>query len=203
MPWPHHGLAVHDVVGDVEQSADEGLVAGDAFLLDVFARTAGGQTLGIEAALGAHRHDDGVLDVLRLHEAQHLGAEIFAAIRPADAATRHVAHAQVHAFDARAVDEDLELRSRQRQVRYGLRVELERHPALAAPPSVRPCLIVVSAQRGADHGQVGAQDAVLVEAGHLVERAQDRPGGCARAARSRARDRRARTASRTAAPAAA
>ena len=75
-----------------------------------------GRRFGHEAALGAHGHDDGVLDVLRLHEAEHFGAEVLAPVGPANAAARHVAHAQVHAFDARAVDEDLELRPRQRQV---------------------------------------------------------------------------------------
>jgi hypothetical protein len=37
---------------------------------------AGGQAAWDEAALGADRHDDGVLDLLRLHEAEHFGAEI-------------------------------------------------------------------------------------------------------------------------------
>ena len=138
MPVGAHGLAVDDVVGDVEQAADEGLVAGDAFLLHVLARAAGGQALRIEAALGARRHDDRVLDVLRLHEAQHFGAEVLAPVRPAQAAARHVGHAQVHAFDARAVDEDLELRPRQRQLGDRVRIELERHPALRARPSGHP-----------------------------------------------------------------
>ena len=110
-----HDAAVDDVVGEVEQAADEGAIAFDAFALDLVA-AAGGQALRYEAALGADRHDHGVLHVLRLHQAQHFGAEVFAPVRPADAAARHLAHAQVHALDARAVDEDLEHRPRHRQV---------------------------------------------------------------------------------------
>jgi hypothetical protein len=58
-----------------------------------------------EAALRADRHDDRVLDHLRLHQAQHLGAEILAPVRPAQAAARHAAAAQVDAFHARRIDE--------------------------------------------------------------------------------------------------
>ena len=66
-----------------------------------------GSMLRHEAALGADRHDDGVLDLLRLHQAQHLGAEILRPVGPADAAARHLAEAQMHALDARRIDEDL------------------------------------------------------------------------------------------------
>jgi hypothetical protein len=54
-------------------------------------RRGGWQILQHEAALGADRHDDGVLDLLGLDQAQHLGAEVFAAVRPAQAAPRHLA----------------------------------------------------------------------------------------------------------------
>ena len=57
---------------------------------------------------------------------------------PADAAARDVAHAQMHALDPRAVDEDLELRPRQRQVRDLRRVELEGQVALRLARSRPP-----------------------------------------------------------------
>ena len=101
-------LAFDDVVGDVEQRRDEGAIALDAFALHLFAAGAGGHALGHEAALGADRDDQRVLDVLRLHQAQHFGTEVFAAIRPANAAASHLAHAQVNAFDARRINKDLE-----------------------------------------------------------------------------------------------
>ena len=64
-------------------------VGGDALPHDLLARRAGAwQCLRQEAALGAGRHDDRVLDLLRLAEAQHLGAEVLGAVRPADAAAR-------------------------------------------------------------------------------------------------------------------
>ena len=112
-----HDLAVDEVVGDVEQAVDEALVAGDAFGEPRIAiRRRIRQLLAEEAALRTHRHDDGVLHHLRLDQAQHFGAEILAPIRPAQAAARDRAEAQVHAFDARAVDEDLAVRPRLGQV---------------------------------------------------------------------------------------
>ena len=88
MPSASHGLAV---------------AAGSAVRL-----------LDDEAALGADRHDDGVLDHLRLDQPEHLGAEVLAAVRPAQPAAGDGAEAQVHALDPRAVDPDLELRPRLR-----------------------------------------------------------------------------------------
>jgi hypothetical protein len=59
------------------------------------------QAFGHEAAFGTDRHDDSVLDLLRFHQPENLGAEILWPVRPADAATRHLAEAHVHAFHAR------------------------------------------------------------------------------------------------------
>src|SRR6185436_20784373 len=86
--WRRHELAVDDVVGDVEQAADESAIALDTFALHVFAARIRGQALRHEAAFGADRDDHRVLDVLRLHQAEHFGAEVFAPIGPADAAAR-------------------------------------------------------------------------------------------------------------------
>ena len=161
------------VVGHVEQAADENPVARDPLLLDRLAPGVHGKLLGHEAALRADRHDYRVLDLLGLREPQHLGAEVLAPVRPADAAAGDGAAAQVHALHPRRIDEDLVLRPRLGQLRNPVRVELERdvrlqRPALAALEAVR-------AQRRADDADVAAQDAVLVEVGHLVERRLD-PG---------------------------
>ena len=110
---------VVDVVGDVEQAGDEQLVAGDALGaagLAVGGGIAGGQRgpLEDESALGAHRHDDGVLDRLRLDQAQDFGAEVVSTVRPAQATAGHRSEPQVHAFDPGRVDEDLVFGARQR-----------------------------------------------------------------------------------------
>ena len=73
-----------DVVGQVEQAADEGLVAGHD-LLGQRPRGCAGGALHHEAALRPDRHDHRVLHHLRLHQAEHLGAEVLAPVRPADA----------------------------------------------------------------------------------------------------------------------
>ena len=52
---------------------------------------------------------------------EHLGAEILRPVRPADAAARDPAEAQMHAFDARAVDEDLAERPRRAAGRRSVR----------------------------------------------------------------------------------
>ena len=67
-----------------------------------------------EAAFGADRHDDGVLDVLRFHQAQNFGAEILRPVGPANAAARHFAEAQMHSLEAGRIDENLVERPRQR-----------------------------------------------------------------------------------------
>ena len=109
---PHHLLGRHQlaadrIVGDVEQAAHQGLVAMHHLGHHRFAVGGLRRALHHEAALGADRNDDGVLHHLRLHQAQHLGAEILAPVRPADAAARHLAAAQMDRFRARRIDEHL------------------------------------------------------------------------------------------------
>ena len=111
---------------------DEDAVAGLDLGQQLVAVVARRRALDDEAALGAHRHDHRVLDHLRLHQPEHLGAEVLAPVRPADAAAGHLAAAQVHALGARRVHEDLEARPRQRQPGKLLRVELERQVAACA-----------------------------------------------------------------------
>ena len=107
------GSVRDDVVGQVEQAADQRLVAFDPLGRQLFARV--GRLLHDKAALRPDRHDDRVLDRLRLHQPEDLGAEILLAVGPADAAARDLAGAHVHPLDPRAVDVDLEKRPRQRQ----------------------------------------------------------------------------------------
>ena len=89
-----HDAAVRlQIVGDIQQRIDQHPVSRHAGCHRLFARLSGCRDLGIEAALGAHRHDHGILDLLRLDQPQYLGAEILTPVRPADAATRHFAEA--------------------------------------------------------------------------------------------------------------
>ncbi len=169
-------LAAHQVVGDVEQAADETAVARDALghqRLTVGSRVTGrcGRPLEDEAALRADRDDDGVLDHLRLHQAEHLGAEVLAAVGPPQPTAGDSAEAQVHALEARAVDPDLVLRPRAWQVGNPLRVHLEREERLGLAVGIG--LEVVGAQRRLDHAEQRSQDAVLVETLDRVEGSGD------------------------------
>ena len=164
-----HDLAVRDRVGHVEQAADERAVAADDLLEQRLAR--GRRALHDEAALRADRHDQRVLDHLRLHQPEDLRAEVLAPVRPAQAAARDAAAAQVHALDARRVHEDLEARPRQRDDRDARRVELERDVRLRPPVGGR--LEEVRPQHRADDGVEAAQDAILVEARDGVDRLLD------------------------------
>ena len=114
-----------DVVGDVEQGADVDAVCGYALGLYRIPRAAGGQPARHETALGTDGHDQCVLDVLGLHQPEDLGAEVFPPVGPTKSATRHFAHPQVHAFDARSEHVDLAVRSRQRQTGHCMRVDLQ------------------------------------------------------------------------------
>ena len=146
-----HDLAVDDVVRDVEQAADECLVAMHAVFEDGLA-VALGNAFREEAAFRARRHDDRVLHDLGLHESQHLGTEVFPAVRPAQAAACDVAVAQVHTFNLGRVDEDLVLRPRPRNFGQPLRVQLDRDIGFRFAVDD---LEVVTAQRRADTASEG------------------------------------------------
>ena len=167
-----HDCVAHEVVGQVEQAAQEGLVARDAFAHPRFAIARRRRVLHDEAAFRADRHDHDVLHHLRLHQPEHFGAEILAAIRPAQAAARDASAAQVHALDTRRIHPDLEHRLRFGQARHLRRIELERQVRFRF--AVRVGEEVVRALGCVDHAEELAQDAVLVEVRHLVERAFDR-----------------------------
>ena len=93
-----------DVVGDVEQAGDEQSVTRDAFVAERIAvdgSVAGRRrwVLDHEAAFGSDGNDDGVLDCLRLHQTQDFGAEVFAAVTPAQSTAGHRTESQMHAFN--------------------------------------------------------------------------------------------------------
>ena len=172
-------LAAHDVVGDRQQRADEHLIAGLALgqpAFSVLRRV--GQALGIEPALGPGRHDHCVLDPLGLHQPEDFGAEIVAPVGPAQAAAGDRPGAQVDAFEAARVDEDLAPRQRFGQVRDERRVELEGERFVARGGER------VGPQDRLDQRAVEPQQAVVVDRRHLAQRSAKRAVGgvdCARA----------------------
>ncbi len=152
------GPTFHNVVRHAQQRRHEESVASDALGQPPRAVLTGiRQRLGHEAALGADRNDDRVLHHLGLDQAQNLGAEILAAIRPAQAAAGHAAEAQVETLDAGAVDEHLELRTgfRRHLEQTGEHLKSERR--LIGGEGVGP-------HHGAEHRDVSAEDPIVVQA---------------------------------------
>ena len=95
-------LFIDDVVGHRQQRPNENAIGfGTLGKPGIALGRRAGQVLGVKAALGAGWHDDRVLDQLGLHETEDFGAEIVAAIGPAQASTRNRAAAQMDALDAR------------------------------------------------------------------------------------------------------
>ena len=92
-----HNRVAFAIISEVQQATDELLVAGNTLLLPrlPISRCA---AFHHKTALGPHRHNNGVLDHLRLDQAQHLGAEILTPVGPAQAATGHRPTTQVNAF---------------------------------------------------------------------------------------------------------
>ena len=110
-----------EVVGEIQQRVDEDLVAGHAFGGIGFAIAGRRQLFAHKTAFGAVRHNHRVFHHLRFHQAQHFGAEVFHAVRPAQAAARHFGAAQMRAFHARAVNPDFK-----QGVRLGQKIDLRR-----------------------------------------------------------------------------
>ena len=157
-----------DRVGHVEQAAHEGAVALDDLLVQRLPVVARRGPLDDEPALRADRDDHRVLHRLRLHQPEHLGAEVLAPVGPADSSARDLAAAQVDRLRPRRVDEHLEHRPRLGQVGDQRRVELQREVRLRLPVGVG--LEVVRPQHRADAAEEAAQDPVLVQARDSVDR---------------------------------
>ena len=126
-----------------------------------------GISLGTKPPFGADRHDHRVLDLLRLHQAENLGAEILRPVGPADAAARHLAETHVHAFNARRIDENFVERARQRQIGELAAFELDRDQRLGL--ALRVGLIEIAADRRLHRVDEAAQNAVLVQALDLLQ----------------------------------
>ena len=165
---------VVEIVGDVEQGGNEQLVGGRAFRLHCIARAGLGQQLRHEAALGADRNDDRVLDLLRLDQAENFGAEVLRPVGPADAAARDLAEAQMHGLDPRRIHEDFVERTRQRRGIEHAACELDGDELLRLPLGVD--LVEIGADRRLHGIDEAAQDAVLVEALDRLQRRFDGGG---------------------------
>ena len=159
--------ALDDVVGDVQQAGQKQLVAGDALGHIRIAVTGWRCIFQHKTALGADGHDDRVFDLLRLDQAQNFGAEVFAAVGPAQAAARYLATAQMHTFHTWRIDPDLKQRLGLGHAGDFTRVELEAHVRLVA--TGRGGLPDVGAQGGLHGGQKLAKDAVFVQAGNVTQ----------------------------------
>ena len=141
----YHGT-LDEIVGEVEHRRHELPVGRAALRLPRLAVGRIGKLAREEAALGAHGDDDRVLDLLRLDQAEDLGAEVLGPVGPAQAAAGDRAEAQVHALHPRGVHPDLEARTRQRHVGHRTRIELQGDPGCRAGECGR-------AQRGLDEGE--------------------------------------------------
>ncbi len=173
-PGRRHDLALGvEIVGQVEQAGQEGLVRPHRLGAHGVDRAAAEQGFRIEAAFGTDRHDDRVLDLLCLDQAQDLGTEIVLAVRPAQAAARHRSEAQVDAFDVRRPDEDFTIGLGLRQIDQFAAGDLEADIGFGLTVHR---LEIVGALHGAQHGIQPAQDAVMVETGDLLQQFFDLGG---------------------------
>ena len=157
-----HDIGAGEIVGDIEHAGDQCLVAGDAFGEKRVAIARGGM-LDHEATLGADRHDDRVLDHLRFHQTENLGAEILRTVGPAETATGHLAAAQMKPFHARRVDEYLDRGTGQWKLVDRHRINLQRNIAMRRAACVG--LIEICPQCRLHGVEEAANNPVLVEAG--------------------------------------
>ena len=86
-------FALNHVVGEIQQAAQEGLIARHTFLHGGLAVTGRWRGFQNESTFGADWHNHRVFHHLCLYQAQYFGAEIFRSIRPAQTAARHFATA--------------------------------------------------------------------------------------------------------------
>src|SRR5690554_1454893 len=166
-----HHFAVNQIIGDIKQCTDEGLVTGDTLMLDRLAIPSLGQALANKAALGAYRNDDCVLDLLRLDQPQHLGTKILLAVGPTQPATGHLASAQVHPLDPWRTDEYLIGRTWLRHAGNLAWLQLVGDIILEA--ALGGTLIVVGTQGGLDHLHEATQQLVIVKAGDTIKMTGD------------------------------
>ncbi len=152
--------SVDDVVGHVEQPADERHVGRLHEIAEGL--TLARQPTHHEAAFGARGHDDRVLGDLGLQQPEHLCPVVLTPIGPADPTAGHHASTQVYALDVRCIHEDLVERLRVGNVGDARGAELYAERGPPRPVCVRPL-------RGEDQLEEPAQDAVLVERADGIE----------------------------------
>ena len=95
-----YDLSVDNIIGEIEQTGDEDLVACDGlghYCLTITIR----QTLRYEATLGSGGNNHGVLDNLRFHEPQDFGSKIGPAVGPSNTPPCDIATTQMHTLYAR------------------------------------------------------------------------------------------------------
>ena len=90
---------VHQVVGNVQQATDEGLIGFDALSLESLAIRYFRKALGHETTLGTDWHDYRVLDLLGFDQPENLGAVVLETIGPAQTTSSHLATTQMHALN--------------------------------------------------------------------------------------------------------
>ena len=111
-----------------------------------------------------------------LDQAQHLSAEVFAAIRPAQPAAGDRSEAQMNPLDLRGIDEDLAIGLGLRQLVDGSAVELESDIGLG--PALRVGLVVVRSQRCLQGVEKTPQDAVFIQVRDGLQRRFDLTRQC-------------------------
>ena len=164
-----HDLVAHDVVGEVEQARNELAVTGHALGTKLIRGSR--RPLQDKAAFRTRWHDDGVLHDLCLHQAQDLGAEVFATVAPTNSATRNASVPKVYTLQAGRAHPYLEQGPRQREVGHLAAVEFERnHIAVAGIRTWAEC---VGAHGRLDECQQRPQRTVVVEAWNSIERVDD------------------------------
>ena len=103
---PHHTFGRTDagldqVVGQIQQTTNEGLVGLNALGHEGFPVGRVRQAFGDESALGTDRHNDRVFDLLGFDQAQDLGAIVLEPVGPTQATPCDLAAPQVYPFDPR------------------------------------------------------------------------------------------------------
>ena len=165
-----HHRTVYQVVREVQQAADEGLVTVDPLGHERLAVGRRRRVLHDETTLRAHGDDHRVLHHLRLDQTEHLGAEVLPTVTPPQPAPGHPAEPQVHAGHTGRGHEDLEARAWQWHARHLAWIDLEGQPLFGG--AVHP-LVVVGAEHGEHDPQQLPDDAVVIQGGDRIERGQD------------------------------
>ena len=164
-------LSLDQVVGEVQETSNEGLVLFPNMLSELGALSR--WVLENKSALGTDRHDHGVLCHLGLHQAQHFRPEVVRPVTPANPPPGHPSTPQMDSFHVGRAHKDLEERAWIRHDRNLAGIDLE-GDARVVQKKVGP-------HGGLDDPKKGAQSLVLGQGRNrrqlFVER---RSGSCHR-----------------------